>query len=103
MYILVVNPYMIGGYSLGGAKRIFRMVQHFARTEKVSIACFQATFHYVPLHTSPFAKANLGTKEGDLPVTEKVARTLVRIPVFPTLKNEQVDRVVDAVRSFFYG
>jgi len=63
----------------------------------------QATFHYVPLHTSPFAKANLGTQEGDLPITEKVARTLVRLPVFPTLTNEQVDRVVDAVRSFFYG
>lgn len=62
-----------------------------------------ATFHYVPLHTSPFAQANLGTGKGDFPVTEKVASTLVRLPLFPSLTNEQADRVVDAVKSFFYS
>lgn len=50
MHILVVNPYLVGNYSLGGAKRIFRMMRYFARTEKVSLACFsdnlQSSAHY---------------------------------------------------------
>jgi len=40
MHILVVNPYLVGEYSLGGAKRIYRMLRHFAQSEKVSLACF---------------------------------------------------------------
>lgn len=40
MHILVINPYLVGNYSLGGAKRIFRMVRYLARTEKVSFASF---------------------------------------------------------------
>lgn len=40
MNILVINPYLVGNYSLGGAKRIFRMVRYLARTEKVSFASF---------------------------------------------------------------
>ena len=60
-----------------------------------------ATFHYLPLHTSPFARANLKTNEGDLPVTERVAATLVRLPLFPTMKEEEIERVIDGVYGFF--
>lgn len=41
MHILVVNPWLVGEYSLGGAKRIFRMLRYFARSEDVSLACFR--------------------------------------------------------------
>jgi len=55
-----------------------------------------ASFHYVPLHSSPHGRA-LGLDRGDLPVTERVARTLLRLPLHPLLADEDIDRVVAAV------
>jgi dTDP-4-amino-4,6-dideoxygalactose transaminase len=57
-----------------------------------------ATFHYVPLHTSPYGRA-LGSADQALPVTDRVARTLVRLPLHPGLTEAEVERVVRAVRS----
>lgn len=54
-----------------------------------------ATFHYVPLHSSPQGKA-LG-HEGALPVTESVAARLMRLPLHPRLSPDEVERVVAAV------
>jgi dTDP-4-amino-4,6-dideoxygalactose transaminase len=57
-----------------------------------------ATFHYVPLHSSPFGRSRNGPLE--LPVTDRVASTLLRLPLHPLLTQEDVDRVVTAVRTF---
>jgi dTDP-4-amino-4,6-dideoxygalactose transaminase len=59
----------------------------------------QATFHYVPLHSSPFGRS-LQADAPVLPVTERVAATLLRLPLHPGLTDADVDRVVAAVRSF---
>jgi dTDP-4-amino-4,6-dideoxygalactose transaminase len=56
-----------------------------------------ATFHYVPLHSSPFGRS-LGAG-AELPVTDRVAATLVRLPLHPRLSDADVDRVVAAVRE----
>ena len=57
----------------------------------------QATFHYVPLHTAPHARRlGLGA---ELPVTDRVAATLLRLPLHPLLAPAEVDRVVAAVRE----
>lgn len=58
-----------------------------------------ATFHYVPLHSSPFGRT-LVPNDLELPVTDQVARTLLRLPLHALLTEEDVDRVVAAVRSF---
>lgn len=58
-----------------------------------------AAFHYVPLHTSPFGRS-LGDQPS-LPVTERVARTLLRLPLHPRLDEEAVVRVAAAVRESF--
>ena len=57
----------------------------------------KAVFHYVPLHSSP-----VGSSFGErhLPVTDDVSERLVRLPLFPTLADHEVDRVIAAVRSF---
>lgn len=44
----------------------------------------QATFHYVPLHSSPYGRGVLGW-ETDLPVTQHCSETLVRLPLYPQL------------------
>ena len=58
-----------------------------------------AVFHYVPLHLSPMA-ARYGCKPGDCPVSEEVADTLVRLPFYDDLSEEDQDRVIQAVCSF---
>jgi dTDP-4-amino-4,6-dideoxygalactose transaminase len=55
-----------------------------------------ATFHYVPLHSSPHGRS-LGPQP-ELPVTDRVASTLLRLPLHPRLSDGDVDRVVEAVR-----
>ncbi|WP_213456786.1 DegT/DnrJ/EryC1/StrS family aminotransferase [Rhizomonospora bruguierae] len=57
--------------------------------------------HYpVPLHLQP-AYAFLGHGRGDLPLTEAWADECLSLPLYPELTEEQQDRVVYAVVSFF--
>lgn len=56
-----------------------------------------ASFHYVPLHSSPQGRS-LGPQP-ELPVTERVAATLMRLPLHPRLPDADVLRVIEAVRE----
>ena len=57
-----------------------------------------ATFHYVPLHSSPFGRRLPGTR-GAFPVSERVAGRLLRLPMHPLLDDADVERVIEAVTS----
>ncbi len=57
-----------------------------------------ATFHYIPLHTSPLGK-KLGYGEGDLPVTEEYAGRLLRLPLFADMTNEDMKKVVTKIKE----
>jgi dTDP-4-amino-4,6-dideoxygalactose transaminase len=59
----------------------------------------QAAFHYQPLHLSGMGR-QLGGKDGDCPVTERVADTLLRLPLYNRLSDDDLARVVSAVRDF---
>ncbi|MBL8995441.1 MAG: DegT/DnrJ/EryC1/StrS family aminotransferase, partial [Spirochaetia bacterium] len=56
--------------------------------------------HYpVPVHLQPaYAKGIRGSQ--DLPETEKAAREILSLPMFPELTKEEADAVVNAVREF---
>lgn len=57
--------------------------------------------HYpIPLHRQE-AYAHLQYAPGSLPVSERVASTLLSLPMFPTLRRDQVERVAREVRAFF--
>jgi len=56
--------------------------------------------HYpIPLHLQK-AYEHLGYKAGDFPVTERVAREIVSLPMFPQLKHAQQDETVKRIREF---
>jgi dTDP-4-amino-4,6-dideoxygalactose transaminase len=59
----------------------------------------EATFHFVPLHSSPYGQKNLGYKEGDFPITERVSASLIRLPLYPELSAEQVDDVLNILHD----
>jgi dTDP-4-amino-4,6-dideoxygalactose transaminase len=56
-----------------------------------------AIFHYVPLHSSPGGR-RFGRSAGELPVTDRVAASLLRLPMYIELGADQ-DTVVDAVHA----
>lgn len=49
----------------------------------------QATSHYVPLHSSP-AGRRFGRTAGDMANTDQIASTLVRLPLYSGLSDDQV-------------
>jgi dTDP-4-amino-4,6-dideoxygalactose transaminase len=55
-----------------------------------------ATFHYVPLHTSP-AGRKYGRTSGSLATTEDVARRMVRLPLHLSLTERDQGKVIDSV------
>jgi len=55
-----------------------------------------ASFHFIPLHSSTYGK-KLGYKEEDLPITEMVSRTLIRLPIYPDLKSNEMEYIVESV------
>jgi dTDP-4-amino-4,6-dideoxygalactose transaminase len=55
--------------------------------------------HYpIPIHLQP-ACARYGYSRGALPVTEDVTEHIVSLPMYPELTAEQIQRVVNAVKS----
>ncbi|MBI1391066.1 MAG: erythromycin biosynthesis sensory transduction protein eryC1 [bacterium] len=59
-----------------------------------------SVLHYpIPIHLQP-CYASLGHREGDFPITEQYAKTILSLPMFPTLGDEQIGAVVDAIRQW---
>lgn len=58
----------------------------------------EASFHFLPLHTSEMGQ-KLGYKVGDLPITESVSASLIRLPIYPELTKPQVDYIVDNLKK----
>ena len=57
--------------------------------------------HYpIPIHLQP-AYSELGYKQGDFPITEAYAETILSLPIFPELDDDKVAYVVDAIHDYF--
>ncbi|MBW4583128.1 MAG: dTDP-4-amino-4,6-dideoxygalactose transaminase [Tildeniella nuda ZEHNDER 1965/U140] len=56
----------------------------------------QATFHYIPLHSSP-AGQKYGRTHGSLNVTEAISDRIVRLPLSAALTVEQIDHIITLV------
>jgi dTDP-4-amino-4,6-dideoxygalactose transaminase len=57
-----------------------------------------AVSHYVPLHDSPVGQS-LGGRTGDLPVTEYISTSLLRLPLYYTMTESDQERVITGVTS----
>lgn len=57
-----------------------------------------AVYYPSPAHLQP-ALAGLGHRPGDLPVAERACAEVLSLPLFPELRADERDRVVDALRS----
>ena len=56
--------------------------------------------HYpFPIHRTG-AYADLGLGQGSLPVAERLAEQICTLPLFPTMSDDELARIVAAVESF---
>jgi len=60
----------------------------------------QSVFHYIPLHSSP-AGQRYGICASDMSMTDKVSSTLVRLPLFFGLSEEQQNKIIDLTLAFW--
>jgi dTDP-4-amino-4,6-dideoxygalactose transaminase len=55
-----------------------------------------AAFHYVPLHSAPYAKESAAIDMVDLPITDRVAASLVRLPLSAAFNSRDCEDVLAA-------
>jgi perosamine synthetase len=67
----------------------------FNSLAKAGIEC---SVHYTPLHLLTLYK-KMGYKAGDLPVAEKVSNEILSLPIFPSLKKEEMDYIVESLKD----
>lgn len=54
--------------------------------------------YQIPCHLQPVFK-NLGYKLGDFPVAEDLCNRHICLPIFPTMKKEEIDYVLDSINK----
>ncbi len=60
------------------------------------------TVHYpTPIHLDVPYREQLGWREGGLPVTERLAREILTLPLYPQMTEDDVAYVVDHLAAFF--
>ena len=79
------------------------MVAHFQNRDRVAAQLKEkgigTGIHYrLPVHLQP-AYVNLGYGPGDFPVAEQAARTILSLPMFPSLTAEEVSRVLVEIKK----
>jgi dTDP-4-amino-4,6-dideoxygalactose transaminase len=57
-------------------------------------------YYPLPLHLQKVYE-NLGWKEGDFPVAEKISKLILPLPMYPELTKEHLDQVVGSILGFF--
>ena len=57
--------------------------------------------YFDPVHLTKFFRDKFNCKEGDLPITEKVSKEVLSLPMFPHLKKDDMDYIIDKVKEFF--
>ena len=69
----------------------------FKRTKKAGI---NLQVHYIPVHLLSYYKQRYGHKRGDFPLAENYYDRTISIPLYPSLTNDEVEKVVKNITSF---
>ncbi|MEZ4515568.1 MAG: DegT/DnrJ/EryC1/StrS family aminotransferase [Chloroflexota bacterium] len=80
---------------------VVRLEDRETLQERLQEAGIASGLHYpVPIHLQE-AYSELGYKEGDFPITEAYAKTILSLPMFPELTDEMIASIGDVVGEFF--
>lgn len=71
-------------------KQIFRAL----RDEGIGV-----NVHYIPVHLQPFYRRRFATGPGLCPIAERAYEEIITLPVYPGMRDEMVDAVIEAVKN----
>lgn len=86
LYVVVMSPEML---------RIDRD-EVIEELGKRGIGC---SVHFIPLHLHSYYERTWGYVRGQFPVAEKYFNGCISLPIYPTMTDDEVDRVVEAIRN----
>ncbi len=96
----VVLPHEVSGSRPVWHQYVIRTARRDAlRDFLASLQIGSEIYYPVPLHLQD-ALASLGYKEGDFPEAERAAREVLALPIFPELRDDEQQTVVDAIGAF---
>lgn len=58
--------------------------------------------HYIPAHLMPYYR-QFGWSDGDMPNAENYYQNCISLPVYPSLKNNEQDFVIEQIFKFYNG
>jgi len=58
-----------------------------------------ANVHYSPLHLNKYYRELLNHNPEEFPVSNKIFETLVRLPMYPQLTKEELDYIIETIKS----
>jgi len=58
-----------------------------------------ASVHFIPLHLHPYYQRQFGYRPGDFPQAEAQYRRCLSLPIYPSMREEEVERVIAAVNE----
>jgi dTDP-4-amino-4,6-dideoxygalactose transaminase len=58
-----------------------------------------SSVHWMPLHLHPYYRQTFGHRSGTYPVAEEVWPRLVSLPLFPDMRDEEIERVATVLRA----
>ena len=76
-------------------QKIRNKLQQYLTKKRIMTKIF-----FDPIHLSNFYK-KLGYEKNQLPVTQKISKTILSLPIFPGLKKEEISYVCNSVKEFF--
>ena len=76
-------------------QKIRNKLQQYLTKKRIMTKIF-----FDPIHLSNFYK-KLGYQKNQLPVTQKISKTILSLPIFPGLKKEEISYVCNSVKEFF--
>jgi dTDP-4-amino-4,6-dideoxygalactose transaminase len=59
----------------------------------------QTSVHYPPIHEFSYYRKRFGDQKGSLPLTEHVGQQELTLPLYPTMTDEALERVVQAMNA----
>jgi len=57
--------------------------------------------YFPPAHLFSYYKQNFGFKGGELPMTEKISNEVLTLPMYPSLRRDEMDLIADKISEFF--
>ncbi|UCE92135.1 MAG: DegT/DnrJ/EryC1/StrS family aminotransferase [Methanobacteriota archaeon] len=81
-----------------------RTARREALRAHLDAAGVQTGVHYeIPIHLQPIYRTMYGYSEGMLPITERLCKEVVTLPMFPDMTDEQIAYVGESIAGFFAG